>query len=238
MGLGITQASIVSAVCDKTGDEGQDAVVKIRRLINEKGPDFCMLANWPFLRTDINFSITTAAYKYSGASYLPATFKKVTAAFLLDGTTRCPLKEVGILEAYSWDNPEDYSGRPDEYCITRMESGYWEIQFNRQPDTTYTIYMEIELQWSDLTTTTSETLITKEYFGAFSHFVAMTRAFQQGDVELYSQLKTDWYNPLQPREGIFGRILSSLSSPNRQNSVIVNIEKCGQLLPPIHNDYN
>jgi hypothetical protein len=41
----------------------------------------------------------------------------------------------GIKESKEWYNPDDNNGIPDEFCITRIESGYWEIAFNRTPDT-------------------------------------------------------------------------------------------------------
>jgi len=218
-GLGITRASLTSSICERTGDESLDAAVKVNRLINEQGPLFCQLTNWPFLRSDISFSITSSTYTYSGASYLPTTFKKVTAAFLLDGSDRYPLTEVSIGEAYQWGNPDDSSGRPNEFCITRIESGYWEIQFNRTPDATYTVYLEIELQWADLTASTSETVITKEYFPAFTHFVSMARFIQQGDTAGYLLAEKQWWNPLMPKGTILGTILANLSSPLRRKSV-------------------
>jgi hypothetical protein len=98
--------------------------------------------------------------------------------------------------------------------------------------------MEIELQWSDVSATTDEVLVTKEYYGAFSHFVAMRRSLQQPDIELYNMLKGEWYNPLQPKEGIFGRILSSLSKPMKKNAVVVNMEQCGQIVDYNTPDYN
>ncbi len=221
-GQGILRSSLVSSICDRTGDESQDAVVKVRRLINEQGPLFCQLTNFPFLRSDISFSITTAAYKYSGASYLPTTFKKVTAAFLLNGTDRYPLHEVGIGESYEWKNPEDNDGLPDEFCITRIESGYWEIAFNRIPDGTYTVYLEIELQWSDLTADGSEAIVTLDYYPAFSHFVSMARYIQQGDTENYVMAKEAWWNPMSPKGSILGTILANLSSPLRKKRVVMD----------------
>jgi len=222
MGLGILRASIVSSVCDKTGDESQDAVVKVRRLINEQGPLFCELADFPFKRSDISFSITTSAYKYSGASYLPTTFKKVLAACLLDGTDRYPLTEVGIKESKEWPNPDDNEGKPDEFCITRIESGYWEIAFNRKPDNTYTIELEIALQWTDVDEDTDEVVVTKEYYPSFSHFVSMARLAQQGDTEGYAIAKNEWFNPAAPQGTILGTILKALSSPLRKKSVVMD----------------
>lgn len=236
-GLGITRASLTSSICDKTGDESIDAVVKVNRLINEQGSQFCQLANWPFLRSDLSFSITTSAYEYSGASYLPTTFKKVVAATLLDGTDRYPLTEVSIKESKEWGNPNDNQGLPDEFCITRIESGYWEIAFNRLPDDTYTIEMEIELQWSDLTASTTETVITKEYYPAFSHFVSMARFMQQGDTANYLIAKDAWWNPLMPKGTILGTILAALSSPLRKKSVQMDSGYVAPLSPHAQ-DYN
>ena len=116
MGLGITRLSIVSCVLDDTGDSSQDAIVKVRRIVNRRGQSFCDITNWPFLRHDLSFSIVPLSHTYSGASYLPTTFKRVIAAYLLDGTDRLPLKEVGINRSYEWGNPnekEDY-----EYMIS------------------------------------------------------------------------------------------------------------------------
>jgi hypothetical protein len=238
MGLGIVFGSIISAVADKTGDDSSDAVVKIKRLTNEKGWEFCALGNFPFLRSDISFNITTSAYQYSGASYLPTTFKRVTAAFLLDGVDRYPLDEVGIQDAYNWANPDDNTGRPDKFCITRIESGYWEVQFNRKPDQTYTIYFEIELQWTDLSATTDEAVITKQYFPAFSHYISMARFIQQGDVENYSIAKAEWYNPMLPKSSILGILLSSLINPMNKKRVVVDMGKSGHIPHVVKSDYN
>src|SRR3990167_9664990 len=97
-GLGITQASMVSAVTDDTGDDGEDAVIKIKRLINKCGRDFCMITNWPFLRNDISFTISDTASKYSGAGYLPTTFRKIMGAHIVDQTEWCPITEISIAE--------------------------------------------------------------------------------------------------------------------------------------------
>jgi hypothetical protein len=243
MGLGIVFASLISAVADKTGDDSLDAVVKIKRLVNEKGPDFCSITDFPFKRSDISFSITTAAYKYSGASYLPTTFNGVQAAFILDSNNdRHPLNEVGIVEAHDpdlgWKNPDENDGIPDEFCITRMESGYWEIQFNRKPDQTLTVYLEISLQWTDLSATTDEAIITKPYYPAFAHFVSMARFVQQGDAENLAIAKMEWWDQNNPKVSILGRLLGSLSKPLQRKRVVVDMEQCGQY--PQHDtpDYN
>ena len=236
MGLGIVRGSLISACADATGDSSDD-VVKIRRLINEKGPEFCELAPFPFLYSDTSFSITSAAYKYSGASYLPTTFKRIVGAFLLDGTTRCPLDEENISEAYLWPNPDDNQGRPNKFCITRIESGYWEIQFNRLPDNTYTVYLEIELQWADVTSDSAEVIITKRYFPQFAHFLKMARYIQQGDTENYQIAYDQWDNPLKPRSSILSRLLASLSNPLKKKSVVVNKMRSGSELPTIKSDY-
>ena len=91
MALGITVGSLVSAVADSTGDDSPDAQAKLIRLVNEKGPDFCNITDWPFLRSDLTFNITSANYKYSGAGYLPATFKRIIAAYTLFNNEREPL---------------------------------------------------------------------------------------------------------------------------------------------------
>lgn len=222
MGLGITRASLTSSICERTGDEGQDAAVKVNRLINEQGPQFCMLAPWPFLREDISFGITAAAYVYSGASYLPVTFKKVLAANLLDGTNRYPLIEASLQESREWHNPNDNTGRPDEFCITRIESGYWQIAFNRLPDNNYTIEFEIETQWVDLTSAASETVVTKEYFPAFTHFVSIARFMQQGDTQNYAMANAAWWNEGNPKSSILGTILVALRNPLQRPRVTVD----------------
>ena len=220
--LGITRASLVSSVADRTGDSSPDAIVKIKRLINEKGPEFCNLAEWPFLRDSLNFDITSAASEYSGASYLPTTFKKVLGAFILDGTTRYDLTEVGIGEAYRWANPAECAGLPAEFAITQVESGYWQIAFDRLPDRTYTVYLELELQWSDLTADGSETVMTKEYFPSFSHLVSMAQFASQGDSESYAIMKSEWDNPSNFRYSMLGQLLAKLSNPLKRRSVVVD----------------
>src|SRR3990167_3309412 len=153
MGLYLNLASIVSAVCDATGDDTSDAQVKIRRLVNEKGPGFCLITNWPFMRSDISFSITSSANKYSGASYLPENFKRVVGAHLKDSNNHWyPLTEVSIKERYErWINPNNNNqGQPYEFCITRPESGYFEIEFNRLPDQNYTFEARSEEHTSEL----------------------------------------------------------------------------------------
>jgi len=238
MGLGIIFGSLISAVADKTGDDGPDAIVKIKRLTNEKGPGFCELANFPFLRSNLNFDITTTGYTYSGASYLPTTYKRVVAAFLLDGSDRYPLDEVGIQEAHEWPNPADNTGRPTQFCITRIESGYWEIQFNHQPDNTYTVYFEIELQWTDLSATTDEAVITKRYYPAFAHYVSMARFIQQGDAENYAIAKAEWFNPIHPKASILGNLLSGLSNPLKKKRVVVDMERGGHIPQSHKSDYH
>lgn len=237
-GLGITQASLVSSVCDKTGDDSIDAAVKVARLINEQGPQFCALTNWPFLRSDLSITITSSAYYYSGASYLPTTFKKIVAGCLKDASgRRYPLTEVSIKASKEWPNPDDNQGRPDEFCITRIESGYWQIAFNRLPDASYTVELEIELQWADLTSSTSETVVTKEYYPALSHFVSMQRFIQQGDNEGFLLSDKAWFNPLIPQGTILGTILAALRSPLRKKSVKMSASYT-QPLAPIIKDYN
>lgn len=224
MGLGIVRLSLVCAVADDTGDSGEDAIVKIRRVINRCGKQFCNITNWPFLRSDLTFNISSSGgYYYSGASYLPTTFKKVISAYIVDGDIHYPLEEDDIVERYNWPNPDDNEGRPNKFCITRQESGYWQIDFNRKPDGTYSVYFEIELQWSDLTLDTTETIITKPYEEAFVHFCSMKRFAQQGDTENYNIYKSDWdgNNPRDiPRYSILGQLLAGLSSPSKKKQVI------------------
>jgi len=219
-GLGILQGSIVSMVADMTGDDSADAAVKIKRLINERGHDFCNLTNWKFLRSDISFNIGTSKFKYSGSDILPATFKNVLKSYLLDGTTRHPLTEVPVQRAYEWTNPNENSGLPHEFVVTRPESDFWEIQFRRLPDKTYTVFMEIELQWVDVTSSV-ETLITKQFSGAFAHFVSMARLRQQGDTESLIMMKQEWHDLSNPGMGILDRALSVNRGPLRKKGVRV-----------------
>jgi hypothetical protein len=223
--LGISQASLVSAVSDKTGDDGVDAVIKIKRLINEVGPDFCLITNWKFLRDEINFNISNAGgYVYSGSDILPATYRQVMAARIQDSNSEWfPLYEKSISEAnLVWTNPQRWgTGRPDEFVVTRPESGYWEVMFNRLPGQTYAVYMEIEKQWVDVTAS-QETVITKEYFPAFAHFVSMQRFFQQGDMESYLIAKKEWWDPQSPKNSMLGRIFSSLSGGMQKKQVTVD----------------
>lgn len=221
-GLGITQATMVSAVTDNTGDDSSDAVVKIKRLINTSGPDFCLITQWPFLRSDISFNITSASYVYSGASYLPVTYRKVMGAHLEDTNDWYPLREVAIREKHHiWVNPSNNPGRPRQFCVTRPESGFWEIEFDRIPDQTYTTKWDIELQWTDLAAAGDETVITKEYFTAFAHYVSMARLLQQGDAELLGIYQRQWWDPISPHNSILGRILASLRSGVRRKGFII-----------------
>ena len=218
MALGITVGSLVSAVADSTGDDSPDAQAKLIRLVNEKGPDFCNITDWPFLRSDLTFNITSANYKYSGAGYLPATFKRIIAAYTLFNNEREPLDEVGIGDAYAWENPSQNSGRPDEFCITRNESEFFEIAFNRLPDQTYGVYLEMELQWAEVTLTTETMLITKQFYGAFALFTKMARFNQQGDTEGYTIANGQWFNG-QTGRGVLVDALSMLKSPNKKAGV-------------------
>lgn len=242
-GLGIVRGSIVSACADDTGDDSSDAYVKIRRLINRRGRSFCNITDWPFRYTDISFDITSSDYKYSGSSYLPANFKKVIAGHIEDeNDNRYPLIEVDIQRAHEWGNPNDNQGRPDEFCITRIESGYWQIQFNRLPDGTYTVYLEIEQQWTDIDESsdgdTTETVITQEYFDAFTHYVDIGRFKQQGDLENYKAFKDDWWNPLKPQDSLLGKILAKLGAPLRQPKIEMDMEQAGALIFERDTDYN
>lgn len=230
-GLGLTQASIVSAVADGTGDDSPDAAVKIKRLINEKGPDFCMITGWEFMREDITFTISSGGYAFSGASYLPQTFKKALDAYILDQTTRCPLEQDSLHESGLWPNPLDNDGLPEKFAITRIESDYWEIAFNREPDQDYDVYMEIEKQWVDLTAA-NETVITKPYYTAFVHFVKMARFLQQGDTENYAIADKAWFEPINPQKGILGRILKSKKKPLHKLGVVPGFRKT-----PFRTDY-
>lgn len=222
-GLGISQASLVSSVCDKTGDDGSDAQVKVKRLINEVGPDFCLITNWPFLRQKINFTITSAAYRYSGASYIPSTFRKVLTALLLDQNSDWfPLYEESLgAMRMQWSNPARYQGRPEKFCITDIESDLYEIAFDRQPDRDFAVELDIEKQWVNLTDS-NETVVTKEYFPALSHFISMERYVQQGDTESLLTAKAQWWDPVTPRNSMLGRILNSLSSPANKKQVKVD----------------
>ncbi len=221
MGLYLNLASVVSIVSDNTGDDTADAQVKIRRLVNEKGPGFCLITNWPFMRSDISFSITSSANKYSGASYLPENFKRIVGAHLQDSNSAWyPLTEVSIAERYRWLNPNvNNQGRPDEFCVTRPESGYYEIEFNRLPDATYTFQADVELKWTPATSTTANLLITDDYMETFCHFISMARARQQADLELYSILKAEWWNPNDSQGSILGRALASIKGPLKRQQM-------------------
>lgn len=242
MGLGITRLSMVCAICDATGDDSDDAVVKIRRLINLSGPSFCNITNWPFLHTNISFNITSAGGNaYSGSGYLPATFKKVVGAFIQttsgSNNERYPLTEVGISEAYRWANPSNNNFIPDEFCITRESGGFWKIEFNRTPDQNYTVYMEIEVQWTDLTGDTDETVMPKDYYGEFTHFCKIDRLLQQGDSENYQIAKKDWWDPDNPKCKL-KVLLGKLSSPLKKKSVIMDPNYTQPFTGRRRQDYN
>jgi hypothetical protein len=153
---------------------------------------------------------------------------------LLDGTDRYSLKEVGIQESYQWPNPNDNQGKPDEFCITRIESGYWEIKFNRLPDSTYTVYFEIAKHWVDVDETssgdTTEIIITKDFYDAFSLYCSIERYRQQGDTENYQLASDEWFNPAKPQNSLLTRILGKLNKPLKQKSVQVDMENCGVIV--------
>jgi len=229
-GLGLTQGSIMSSVLDDTGDDSDDAQTKVGRLINRKGKQFCAITNWHFLRDAISFTIQASdlAYKYSGAGYLPTTFKRVVAARLIDSNNRVhDLNEVSITEAYDWELPSENTDRPIQFAITRIESGFWEIWFNKQPDDTYTIEFEVELQWTNVSSSTDETIITLPFEDAFVHYISMARLKQQGDTEAYSTFKAEWSG--DPRTSIMSQAISLLSKPtNKTRGMIM---RKGSMIP-------
>ena len=233
-GLGITRASLVSAVADSTGDDSSDAAVKIRRLINEKGPEYCMLANWPFNRTTVNFRFTVGIASYSGASYFPATFKSYLYGYYLDGTTKYPVREMSLEEYNNRIAEPSWQSKPDRVLIHKTSSGYWEAIFYPTPDQTYSFTAEIEQQWTDLTADSSETIITKEYFPAFSHFVKIARFIQQGDTENYQIAKDQWWNERKPQSSILGNILANLS---RKPSMKKGMRPAKSVISPFGGDH-
>ena len=216
-GLGITRASLVSAVCESTGDDSPDAIVKVRRLVNRRGRSFCQITNWPFLRTTASWSFTAGTAAYSGASYLPATYKKLLYAYFMDGTTKYPIYEMSLDEYNNKIAEPSWQGRPSKVLIHKISSGYWETIFYPTPDSDYTVTLEIEQQWTDLTADASETIITNDYYDAFSLYCEIERFRQQGDMEQYQLAKVEWDNPVS---GILKAILSDLSNkPSRKREL-------------------
>lgn len=226
--MGIILGTILSAVADNTGDDSADAITKLTRLVNTHGPSFCNIADWKFLREQITMSISSAASKYSGSSYLPSTYKETLAAYLKDGDDHYPFIEVGAQEAYDWINPDDNDGRPDEFLVSRLDdNGFYELQLNRLPDNDYSLVFEIEKQWTSVTLTTAETIITEELEGAFVHYITMKRLMQQGDTEQYTLYKDDWYNPSKPEDSILTNALKTLRKKTGSDSVIMSPEYLG-----------
>lgn len=217
MSIFITRASLVSAVCESTADDSPDAVVKVRRLINRRGRSFCKITNWPFLRTTVTMTLTIGTAAYSGASYLPTTFKKFLYGYYMDGTTKYPLTEMTLAEYNNKIAEPSWTGKPNKVLIHKISSGYWEIIFYPTPDAAYEVTFEIEQQWTDLTADTSETVITNDYYDAFSLYCEIERFRQQGDIEQYTLAKAEWDNPLS---GILKQILSDLSNkPSRKRGL-------------------
>jgi len=220
--------SIISAVCDNTGDDGADAVAKVVRLINTHGPDYCNLADWKFLRSDLSFSLTvgTADYTSNGTTYIPDTFKRVLAAYITDGTERFPLNEVGIGVSHNpsiWGEADDNQGIPSQFEIPRLESDHWTIRFNCLPDAAYTAYFEIETMWTEVTLSTANTCLTEEHLKPFSHFITMERLAQQGDIEQYQIYKDRWHSPMNPEDSILNRILSTLVRKTGRDGVYIDM---------------
>jgi len=239
MALGITRASIVSAIANDTGDDSSDALTKIRRLLNRKGREFCNITNFPFLNSLTSFSITTANYRYSGASYLPTTFKKATAAWLIDGNDKHPLEEISLLELRTNWHPENsnWTGRPQYFAIEEIASGYWRIAFNVTPDKSYDAWFNMELQWTDLTASTSETVITKPFFSYFVHFCNIARFRQQGDTENWQAARDEWFSPATPNSSLLTQLLSSLGTPIRYKRVVPDMSKIAPHRVKIEGDY-
>lgn len=222
--LGLTRLSCVSAVADDTGDDSPDACVKIRRLINRRGRSFCAITNFPFLHEEINFEITSANYKYSGTSVLPATFKRVVGGYIVrnGGERHHPLNEINVDTFFAEENPEYLDGIPKKFCVQLITSDYWQIIFDRTPDTTYTVYLTIEKQWTDLTADTSETIITKPFYDFFVHYCDIGRFKQQGDIENYQVYKDEWDNPMKPRN-LLQTMLAMLSGRIKHKGVKVDM---------------
>lgn len=227
MGLGLTRLSLVCACADDTGDDSADAIVKIRRLINRRGRSFCALTNFPFLHQEINFSITSAAYQYSGSSVLPDTFKRVIGAYLIESgdTRRYPLEEISVKKFFAEEDPGHIDGRPERFCIQLHTSGYWQIIFDQTPDATYTVYLTVEKQWTDPSADTTETVITKPFYDFFVHWCDMGRFKQQGDLESYASYKDEWDSPMKPRNLLNTMLLMLAGGRVKKKAATVNMAK-------------
>ena len=223
-GLGITRASITSAVADDTGDDGPDAIVKINRLINREGRGFCALGTFPFLNQEINFSITSSAYQYSGTSYLPDTYKRAVGAYIMKSgdTKHYPLSEINVDTFFSEESPEAIKGMPEKFCVQLISSGYYQIIFDRTPDATYTVYITMEKQWVDVTTDATEVVVTKPFYPFLVHYIDMARFSQQGDAENYKIFQDAWDNPMKPHSKL-KVMLSMLAGKIKHKAVKVDM---------------
>ena len=211
MGLGITRASIVSAICDRTGDESTDAQTKVRRLVNERGRSFCKLAYWPFLRTVEDWAFTQGTATYSGSGYLPATFKRYLYGYYMDGTTKYPVEEMSLDEYNNKIGEPSWQGKPNKVLIHKITSDLWESIFYPTPDGTYTFYAVIEKAWTDLTADSSETVITLDYFDIFAEYCALSRFKTQGDTESYNMTYQELFSPI---DGLITLAKKSLAKPS------------------------
>ena len=84
--LGIVRGTLVTAIATLIGDISDDSKVKVRRMINTVGPEFCQLTDWGFLHTVSTFTLTDGTATYSGSGYLPQNLQRILACKASDST--------------------------------------------------------------------------------------------------------------------------------------------------------
>lgn len=212
--LGILRGSLVTQICSIAGDFSTDAKTKIRRKINEQGPPFCQLRDWPFLHTTVTFNITDGTYEYAGSGYLPQGFQRFLALKLKDSNNDyVPIDEKPL----SWyDDIQDpaFEGQPYAVVLRGLDSsGYPKAFFYYCPDATYTFEADCTLNFTDVDESssgdTTRVIITADCYAAFSHFVAMAYAVEQGDDGLIARCERILYGDrIQRIPGLLGVLFS------------------------------
>ena len=222
---GIVRGTLVTAIAGIIGDFSDDSKVKIRRMINTVGPEFCQLTDWAFLHTTVTFTLTDGNYSYVGSGYLSQTFQRFLATKLKDSTdTFYPISEKSLTWYNELDDPAD-EGRPFAVVLRGLDSsGYPRANFYYCPDGTYTFETDCELKWTDLAeasgSDTSRIVITEDCMTAFSFFVAGSLAVPQGDDALIDRCNAKlWGNPLLRIPGALDVLIRRQRGANKKRRI-------------------
>ena len=187
--LGIVRGTLVTAVAGIIGDFSDDSKVKIRRMLNTIGPEFCQLTDWGFLHTTVTFTLSQSTASYSGSGKLPLGFQRFLACKAKDSSgTYYPIDEKSLTWYNELDDPTS-EGRPYAVVQNGIDAdGYQKVEFYYTPDGTYTFQAECKLGWTDIAEAsandTTRMVITPDCMSALSYYVAHSLGIQQGDSQL------------------------------------------------------